>query len=142
MANYTTGSQRYNARMDKIMEGAKRNGAIGYKENRPNVYEFKNVPDDMKKCRCGLPNQHTGKHAPRGMYPIFYSLHCNQVGRIMASGKNSKTLYEVKEGLLSYLSGDHNEKEIKRLSKLSPDELAEMYDFTIFEHYELLDEEN
>ena len=70
----------------------------------------------------------------------IYSLWCCQNHEYMASGRNSATKEEVKEGLLSFLSGDHDEEDIKRLSVYKPDELAEMYEFEIHEHDEPLPE--
>lgn len=52
-------------------------------------------------------------------------------GHLMASGRNSKTLKDLKEGLLSYLSGDHTDKEIKKLNKMTVHDIAEMYEFHI-----------
>jgi len=58
----------------------------------------------------------------------------------MATGRNSASKEEVKEGLISYLSGDHDDEDIKRLSEFKPDELAEMHEFEIHEHDEPLSE--
>jgi hypothetical protein len=61
----------------------------------------------------------------------MYSLYCHQNNVLMATGENSRTKEEVKEALLSYLSADHDEDDIKRLSNEEPDVLAGMYEFEI-----------
>ena len=67
---------------------------------------------------------------------MYYSLFDHQVGRYMATGENSESKEEVKDALLSYLSADHDEDELKELAILPPDELAAMYEFEIEAHEE------
>lgn len=66
----------------------------------------------------------------------MFSLYCLQNREYMHSGRNSATKEEVKEGLLSFLSGDHTDEDLATLAKATPDELAEMYQFEIEEHSE------
>lgn len=70
------------------------------------------------------------------LHKPLYSLYCHQLNQTMATGRNCITKEEVKSELLSYLSGDHNNEQIKNLSKLKPDTLAEMYEFEIYGHQE------
>lgn len=72
---------------------------------------------------------------------MYYSLWDLQNGGYMATGLNSKTKEQVKEGLLSYYSADHDEKSLKSLSKMTPDEVAEHGEFEIHEHKELIEDE-
>ena len=60
-----------------------------------------------------------------------YHLYCLQNNGLMATGLNSRTKEEVKDSLISYLSADHNDDNLKTLETINPDELAEMYEFEI-----------
>lgn len=55
MANYKTGAQRYNDRMDKIWETARKNGAIGSDKK---VYtekgEGKSATESTRKEKCSI----------------------------------------------------------------------------------------
>ena len=62
---------------------------------------------------------------------MYSHLYCLQNNEYMATGRNSETLMELKENLLSYLSGDHSKSLIKYLSKFKVKTIAEMYDFEI-----------
>lgn len=63
---------------------------------------------------------------------MYYQLYCNQNHEYMNTGRNSKSKKELKEALLSYLSGDHDDKQIENYRKnVAPDELASYYEFEI-----------
>lgn len=63
-------------------------------------------------------------------------------GQIMHSGRNSKDKEELKDGLLSFISVDHSEKEMKKLRKLSVGELCEMFEFDIEETSSPIEEDH
>lgn len=63
----------------------------------------------------------------------FYSLWDNQNGWYMHTGRNSESLDEVKEAILSYFSGDTDPDEMAELEKLPVEELAAVMDVTIHE---------
>jgi hypothetical protein len=74
-------------------------------------------------------------------YVKYYSLLDLQTTRVMASGRNSETKDQVKQGQLSYHSIDHSPTELALLAKKPPDEVAAYADFEIFEHDELIDDD-
>lgn len=63
----------------------------------------------------------------------FYHLWCTQNGRYMASGSNSKSLKELKAGLISYISADYSESDPdwKKIKKMSVEDICEMWEFEI-----------
>lgn len=61
---------------------------------------------------------------------MYYHLLCLQNHNMIASGSNSRTKKELKEGLLSYLSGDFNAP-LRKLKKMKVEEICEMYEFEI-----------
>lgn len=63
----------------------------------------------------------------------YYHLHCLQNHVLMATGRNSETLADLKDSLLSFLSADHDDAELEELNKLPTRELCEMYEFGIEE---------
>lgn len=60
---------------------------------------------------------------------MYYHLLCTQNHNIMASGSNSKTKKELKEGLLSYIRTD--EVDWKRIKKMSVEDICKMWEFEI-----------
>jgi len=52
-------------------------------------------------------------------------------GRLMATGRNDISLKELKKSLLGYLSGDHDDNELKKLKKIPMKELCAIYEFKI-----------
>lgn len=75
--------------------------------------------------------------------PKYYRLLDLQTGGTMATGCNDRSLEELKNSLISYLSADHNEDDPdwKTIQTLSCEELCEMFEFDI-EESETLFEEN
>lgn len=61
----------------------------------------------------------------------YYALYDLQCGRRMATGLNTTSLKKMKEAMLSYFSGDHDDDELKDLQKCSATELCAAYEFKI-----------
>lgn len=71
---------------------------------------------------------------------MYYALFCLQNHELMATGRNDTSLKEIKESLLSYLSADHDDKELKSLAKMSAKGIADLYDFEILSQAEKFEE--
>ena len=68
---------------------------------------------------------------------MYYALADKQLnGQLLATGRNDTSLSELKIDFLSYLSGDHDEEELKELDKLPIEELTDLFDFEILKQYE------
>lgn len=68
----------------------------------------------------------------------FYSLWDRQLGGYMHTGRNSESLVELKQAILSYLSGDTDEDEMEKLAELPVAELADVIDCRIEESEDLV----
>lgn len=65
---------------------------------------------------------------------IYYSLHDNQTGRLMHSGRNSHSLDELKTSMMSYAgSPDWTDEDWAQAKSMSVEELANGIDITILE---------
>jgi hypothetical protein len=70
---------------------------------------------------------------PKKTKKKYYQLWCLQNHRYMASGSNSKSLRELKAGLVSYISNDYNENDPdwKKIKRMSVEDICEMWQFEI-----------
>jgi 5-hydroxyisourate hydrolase-like protein (transthyretin family) len=73
----------------------------------------------------------------------YYHLYDMQTGNYLHSGRNSKSLKELKEEFLSYISVDFEDEEedLKHYSAISMEELASMWEFRIDTTAEKMDED-
>ena len=69
----------------------------------------------------------------------LYRLWDKQTLTYLATGNGCRTKEDVKCDLLSYYSADHDDKDIESLSKMTPDDVAEIGDFEI-RSYEIPEE--
>jgi hypothetical protein len=64
----------------------------------------------------------------------YLSLYCKQTCRIMAIGRNSEKRPELKEAILSFVSIDHDDEEMKKLGSMKLNDLCDMFEFKILVH--------
>lgn len=64
---------------------------------------------------------------------MSYALWDRQTGNYMATGYGAKTLKQVKDSLLSYISVDYadDDSDWKRIQRMPVEEIADMWDFEI-----------
>lgn len=62
---------------------------------------------------------------------IYFHLFCCQNGDVMETGKNTETLEELKDELLSYISVDVEEEDEETLKNMSVEEIATMWEFDV-----------
>ena len=67
---------------------------------------------------------------------MFYALFDKDTKNYMATGCNCTSKEDVKEELLSLIAPNYTKNSLKRLEKLSPDELAETQNFVLEESEE------
>lgn len=65
----------------------------------------------------------------------YYALRCNQNDNLMYTGLNTTSKESLRKELLSYISIDFdaNDEDWVRMEKMSVDEIAKYWDFTILE---------
>lgn len=62
---------------------------------------------------------------------MYYHLWDYQANNYLHTGRNSESIGDLREPFLSYLSVDHEKKELKKFAKMDMLELANMFDFEV-----------